>query len=60
MTKLNIRLPEDDEDGPNPYDSKTDVKHHHPRWMWDWRVWSGAACLAITYAVVLWLTGRWS
>jgi hypothetical protein len=37
--KLHIRLPEDDEHGPNPYDSKTEWKHTQPRWKWDWTWW---------------------
>lgn len=37
--KLNIRLPEDDRHGPNPYDSKTPLKHQSPRWLWDWHWW---------------------
>jgi hypothetical protein len=57
--KLNIRLPEDDEDGPNPYDSRTDVKHQFPRWIWDWRVWSGAICVGIAYYFVGKFNGRW-
>ncbi|HUR21491.1 MAG TPA: hypothetical protein VMZ90_11820 [Vicinamibacterales bacterium] len=39
MPKLNIRLPEDDHHGPNPYDSKTPLIHQSPRWLWDWEWW---------------------
>lgn len=59
MPKLNIRLPEDDEDGPNPYDSKTDVKHQYPRWVWDWRVWAGAIVFGITAYIVGKINGRY-
>jgi hypothetical protein len=54
MPKLHIRLPEDDEDGPNPYDSKTPFKETQPRWLWDWRIWVAAICFGLAYAVVVW------
>lgn len=54
MPKLNIRLPEDDEHGPNPYDSKTEFKHTQPRWLWDWSWWVGIIVLGL----VLYFTTR--
>ncbi len=47
--KLNIRLPEDDNHGPNPYDSKTPLIHQSPRWLWDWKWWLGI----IVFSLVL-------
>lgn len=52
--KLNIRLPSDDDHGPNPYDSKTPLKHQSPRWLWDWTWWVAI----IIGAAVLYLTNR--
>jgi hypothetical protein len=47
--KLNIRLPEDDDHGPNPYDSKTEFKHTQPRWLWDWTWWVGIIVLGLVF-----------
>lgn len=47
-----IRLPQDDEHGPNPYDSRTPIKSLGPRWLSDWTWWVRIAALAIGIVVV--------
>jgi hypothetical protein len=55
LPKLNIRLPEDDDHGPNPYDSKTNPKDLiQNRWLWDWKWWAGIIVLGL----VLYFTNR--
>lgn len=52
--KLNIRLPSDDDHGPNPYDSKTPPKALAPAWLSSWGWWfqiiaMGAGLVAVRY-----------
>lgn len=55
MPKLNIRLPEDDDHEPNPYDSKTNPKDLlKNRWLWDWTWWAGI----VVAGLVLYFTTR--
>lgn len=37
--KPQIRLPEDDQHGPNPYDSKSALKDLRPKWLSSWGWW---------------------
>jgi len=50
LTKLNIRLPTDE--GPNPYDSKTDPKLLGPAWLTSWNWWFTIIAMGIGLTVV--------
>jgi hypothetical protein len=59
LPKLNIRLPEDDDHGPNPYDSKTNPKDLiQNRWLWDWKWWVGIISVVAGLALAEYLNGR--
>lgn len=52
--KLNIRLPGDD--GPNPYDSRTQPKDlPGNQWLVSWQFWVKVAVLAAAATVFLWM-----
>ena len=54
--KPHIRLPGDDDHGPNPYSSKTEVKElQKNRWLWDWRWWAGIVAMAL---LLVWIQNR--
>lgn len=54
MQKPQIRLPDDD--GPNPYDSKTPLKQLGPAWLRSWQWWFTIVGLGIALVVVRLLT----
>jgi hypothetical protein len=59
MTKLNIRLPDDDRFEPNPYDSKNSPKDLlKNRWLWDWKWWVGILTFAGGIVVAGIINGR--
>jgi hypothetical protein len=54
--KLNIRLPTDE--GPNPYDSKTDIKSLGPKWLTSWEWWFSIIGLGVALTLArLWSGG---
>lgn len=54
--KPQIRLREDDEHGPNPYDSRTPIKDLGPEWLSSWTWWLRIALLAIGIVAVRYLS----
>jgi hypothetical protein len=55
--KLNIRLPDDE--GPNPYDSKTMPKDlPRNQWLVSWQWWVGALVAGAFIAGSAWWRGR--
>jgi hypothetical protein len=53
MTKLNIRLPDDDKYEPNPYDSRNSPKDLlKNRWLWDWKWWLGIIVIALIFVFI--------
>ena len=55
MPKLSIRLPEDDEHEPNPYDSRTNPKDLlKNRWLW----WIGVLGVAVGLMLAEYFNGR--
>lgn len=50
--KLHIRLPSDDQHGPNPYDSKTPIEELTPRWLRDWKWWVSIAIISVVFYMV--------
>jgi hypothetical protein len=56
--KPSIRLPEDDEHGPNPYDSKTMPKDLPKNaWLTSWTWWATIIVMAIGLVVARKMTG---
>lgn len=54
--KLNVRLPGDE--GPNPYDSKTDLKSLGPKWLTSWEWWFSIIGLGVALTLArLWSGG---
>jgi hypothetical protein len=49
LGKPQIRLPSDDDNGPNPYDSKTPFQ---PADWLTWKWWSGIASLGIGFVLM--------
>lgn len=53
--KLNVRLPGDE--GPNPYDSKTDLKTIGPAWLISWNWWFTVIGMGVALTVARLLSG---